>query len=193
MKFKKINNLIDQAKYHKEIARIEPAVSALTKKVTNEKFLSNARPDVIEKEKTRLNKLTQELNKYKEAMDANNDDEKLSKLIIGSFNHSTIHVKFKYNMDMDNIYILPNDRSTDTLYVTKLHFNKEQLICFTALDYYGDHHLFIPLLLNGGILSNMNEFLALQVLQIYFKNSTAQDIINTIKSYYIKWARDIFD
>lgn len=66
----KIEGLIDieqeKAKLQKEIERTEGFISSVTKKLSNEKFTTNASPEVVENERKKLDDNTKKLEKLKE-------------------------------------------------------------------------------------------------------------------------------
>jgi valyl-tRNA synthetase len=66
----KIEGLIDveqeKAKLNKEIERTEGFMASINKKLSNEKFVNNASPDVVENEKKKLEDSKQKLEKLKE-------------------------------------------------------------------------------------------------------------------------------
>jgi valyl-tRNA synthetase len=55
----------ERERLQKEITRLESSLAGINKKLSNEKFLQNAAPDVIEKEKTKQNDWQENIKKLK--------------------------------------------------------------------------------------------------------------------------------
>jgi len=60
-----INTELEKSRIQKEIARIEGALSGIEKKLSNEKFIGNAAPEVVEKERTKKKDWETSLHKLK--------------------------------------------------------------------------------------------------------------------------------
>ena len=56
---------LEKSRLQKEISRLEGLLAGINKKLSNEKFLSNAAPEVVEKEKKKQNDWNNNLNKFK--------------------------------------------------------------------------------------------------------------------------------
>jgi valyl-tRNA synthetase len=59
---------VERQRIQKEIARLEGSLSGIDKKLSNEKFVANAAPEVVEKERTKQKDWIENLNKLKEIL-----------------------------------------------------------------------------------------------------------------------------
>ncbi len=62
----------EKAKIQKQLDKLEKELSGITRKLSNEKFLSNAKPEVVEKEKAKYDEVKEKFDKTKELLDGLN-------------------------------------------------------------------------------------------------------------------------
>ena len=60
---------VERARLQKEITRLEGALTGIEKKLANEKFVNNAAPEVVERERTKQKDWNNNLEKLKEILE----------------------------------------------------------------------------------------------------------------------------
>ena len=59
---------VERKRLQKEITRLEGSIAGIEKKLSNEKFVVNAAPEVVEKERTKKKEWSENLNKLEEIL-----------------------------------------------------------------------------------------------------------------------------
>jgi len=59
---------VERQKIQKEITRLEGSLAGIEKKLSNEKFVSNAAPDIVEKERAKQKDWLENIRKLKEIL-----------------------------------------------------------------------------------------------------------------------------